>query len=90
MKSARLHSRSDGYEISHITDHDTRLFLFVGALSGFAGLFVSVFCRVAFAIGVLFVFATALALLALMGPLMNCAVASGRIVGRRQRHGTSP
>lgn len=74
--------------MSHITDHDTRLLLIVGTFIGFAGLFVSSFWRVAFAIGVLFVFTTALTLLALvalvMGPLISCAVASGRVVGRRQ------
>jgi len=72
---------------SHITHHDTRLLLIAGALIGLAGLFVSIFWRVAFAIGVLVVFTTALTLLALvgliMGPLLNCAVASWRVVGRR-------
>ena len=72
---------------SHITDHDTRLLLITGALIGLAGLFVSIFWRVAFAIGVLVVFTTALTLLALagliMGPLLSCAVASWRVVSRR-------
>jgi hypothetical protein len=72
---------------SHITDHDTRLLLIAGALIGLAGLFVTIFWRVAFAIGVLVVFTTALTVLALvgliMGPLLNCAVASWRVVGRR-------
>ena len=74
--------------MSHIKDHDTRLLLIVGALIGLAGLIVSISCRVAFAIGVLVIFITTLTLLVLvgliMGPLINCAVASWRDVGRRQ------
>jgi len=74
--------------MSHITDHDTRLLMIVGALIGLAGLLVSIFWRVAFAIGVLVAFSTALTLLVLvgliMGPLISCAVASWRVVGRRQ------
>ena len=72
---------------SHITDHDTRLLLITGALIGLAGLFVSIFWRVAFAIGVLAIFTTVFTLLALvgliMGPLLKCTVASWRVVGRR-------
>jgi hypothetical protein len=74
--------------MSHVKDHDTRLLLIVGALIGLAGLLVSSFWRAAFAIGVLVVFTSALTLLALvgliMGPLISCAVASWRVVGRRQ------
>ena len=72
---------------SHITDHDTRLLLIAGALIGLASLFVSIFWRVAFAIGVLAIFTTVFTLLALvgliMGPLLKCTVASWRVVGRR-------